>query len=161
MEIISNTFHQFACSSVHMTIVWSDAVTVLLLPVNNLQLFAVNSAGQRGVSAVKSFVFKWLVHVEAGVLWPVAVTTVVVDRGVWVVTASGQMTGETCVPFLKWLVECLPRTEIWTTTLNLKNIFNIINKTLLPQRPAGALLVGGWRGESESTNPPILNCSFI
>ena len=125
MEIISNTFHQFACSSVHMTIVLPAAVTILL-PGHNLKLFAVNSAGQRGVSAVKSFVLKWLVHVEAGVLWPVAVTTVVVDRGVWVVTASGHMTGETCVPLLKWLVECLARTKIWTTTLNLKNIYNII-----------------------------------
>ena len=117
MEIISNTFHQFVLPA---------AVTVLL-PGHNLQLFAVNSAGQRGVSAVKSFVFKWLVHVEAGVLWPVAVTTVVVDQGVWVVTASGHMTGETCVPLLKRLVECLPRTKIWTTTLNLKNKHIIIN----------------------------------
>ena len=58
MEIISNTFHQFACSSVHMTIVWATADVTILLHGHNLKLFAVNSAGQRGVSAVKSFVFK-------------------------------------------------------------------------------------------------------
>ena len=83
MYIVSKSFHQLASpttNTVNLTI--CRPVAVLPAAGHRMQLFAVNSAGQRGVGAVQGLMLKRLVHVVDAVgLRPVAVTLIVdVDR---------------------------------------------------------------------------------